>query len=77
MIVLVASIADTSGHWSYRILGPKWSERKHSLSTVQFPVSAYVGSSKNLKDLKNANISQEILAAGGDEGGGHAGLFWG
>ena len=26
--------------------------RKHGLSTEQFPVSAYVGSSKNLKDLK-------------------------
>ena len=28
------------------------SERKHRLSTEQFPVSAYVGSSKNLKDLQ-------------------------
>ena len=28
------------------------SERKHGLFTEQFPVSAYVGSSKNLKDLK-------------------------
>ena len=27
-------------------------ERKHGLSTEQGPVSAYVGSSKNLKDLK-------------------------
>ena len=27
--------------------------RKHGLSTEQFPVSAYVGSSKNLKDLKD------------------------
>ena len=27
-------------------------ERKHGLSTEQVPVSAYVGSSKNLKDLK-------------------------
>jgi len=26
-------------------------ERKHGLSTEQFPVSAYVGSSKNLKDI--------------------------
>ena len=26
--------------------------RKHGLSTEKFPVSAYVGSSKNLKDLK-------------------------
>ena len=30
------------------------SERKHGLSKEQFPVSAYVGSSKNLKDLKVA-----------------------
>ena len=28
-------------------------ERKHGLSTAQFPVSAYAGSSKNLKDLKD------------------------
>jgi len=28
------------------------SKRKHGLSADQFPVSAYVGSSKNLKDLK-------------------------
>ena len=28
------------------------SEEWHGLSTEQFPVSAYVGSSKNLKDLK-------------------------
>ena len=27
----------------------------HGLSTEQFPVSAYVGSSKNLKDLKDAH----------------------
>ena len=30
-----------------------WSERKHGLSTEQVPVSAYVGNSKNLKDLKD------------------------
>jgi len=29
-------------------------ERKHGLYTEQFPVSAYVGSSKNLKDLKGS-----------------------
>ena len=29
------------------------SERKHGLSTEQFPVSAYVGISKNLRDLKD------------------------
>ena len=28
------------------------SERKLALSTEQFPVSAFVGSSKSLKDLK-------------------------
>ena len=27
--------------------------RKHGLSTEQYPVTAYVGSSKNLKDLKD------------------------
>ena len=27
-------------------------ERKHGLSTEQFPVPAYIGCSKNLKDLK-------------------------
>ena len=30
------------------------SERKHGLSTEQFPASAYAGSSKNPKDLKDA-----------------------
>jgi len=34
------------------------SERKHGLSTEQFPVSAYVGSSKNLKDLKRRSNSR-------------------
>jgi len=29
-----------------------WSERKHGPFTEQVPVSAYVGSSKNIKDLK-------------------------
>ena len=28
------------------------SERKHGHSTEQFPASAYIGCSKNLKDLK-------------------------
>ena len=34
--------------------GSSWpsSEKKHGLSSEQFPVSAYVGSSKNLKGLK-------------------------
>ena len=32
-------------------------ERKHGLSTEQFPVSAYVGSSKNLKDLKDPSCA--------------------
>ena len=30
-------------------------EGKHGLSTEQFPVSAYVGSSKNLKDLQEGS----------------------
>ena len=30
-----------------------WSERKHGLSTEPVPVFACVGSSKNLKDLKD------------------------
>ena len=33
------------------------SERKHGLSTKQVPVSAYVGSSKNLKDLKGPHVA--------------------
>ena len=32
-----------------------WSERKHGLSAKQVSVSAYVESSKNLKDLKDGN----------------------
>jgi len=35
-------------------------ERKHGLSTEQVPVSAYVGSSKNLKDLKMALGACEV-----------------
>jgi len=35
----------------------KQAERKHGLSTEQFPVSAYVGISKNLKDLKRVTGS--------------------
>ena len=33
------------------------SERMHGLSTEQFPVSAYVGSSKYLKDLEGSELS--------------------
>ena len=33
------------------------SKRKHGLSTEQFPVSAYVGSSKNQKDLRDLTSS--------------------
>jgi len=33
---------------------------KHGLSTEQFPVSAYVGSSKNLKDLKDRPSSTGV-----------------
>jgi len=38
-------------------------DRKHGLSTEQFPVSVYVGSSKNLKDLKVAGLVCSILSA--------------
>ena len=34
--------------------------RKHGLSTEPFPVSAYVGSSKNLKDLKVARHRRSL-----------------
>ena len=33
-----------------------YTARKHGFSTEQFPVSAYVGSSKNLKDLKDLRM---------------------
>ena len=36
------------------------SERKHGLSTEQVPVSAYVGSSKNLKDLKDLGNLKDL-----------------
>ena len=39
------------------------SGRKHGLSTEQYPVSAYVGSSKNLKDLKIATRKQNFFFA--------------
>ena len=41
------------------------SERKHGLSTEQFPVSAYLGSSKNLKDLK---LAQGLIRGRGSRG---------
>ena len=37
----------------YRVASLIRNEQKHGLSTEQFPVSAYPGSSKNLKNLKN------------------------
>jgi len=48
--------------------------RKHGLSTEQFPVSAYVGSSKNLKDLKDPRTPPTLFFAGVGElrcRGGH------
>jgi len=36
--------------------GAMQDERKHGFSTEQFPVSAYVGSSQNLKDLKDGTL---------------------
>jgi len=41
-----------------------WSERKHGFSAEPVPVSAYVGSSKNLKDLKDAIASRRACALG-------------
>jgi hypothetical protein len=41
------------------------SERKLGLSTEQFPVSAYVGRSKNLKDLKVRVLNLESVAERG------------
>ena len=38
-------------------------KRKHGLSTEQFPVSAYVGSSKNLKDLKDRGAILRIRSS--------------
>ena len=38
------------------------SERKHGLSTEQFPVSAYVGSSKNQKDLTGERQVSDVAA---------------
>ena len=54
--------------------GPKQSGRKHGLSTEQDPVSAYAGSSKNLKDLKDAFVAYfdhtiNVWGIGGDEVG--------
>jgi hypothetical protein len=43
-----------------------WSERKHGLSTEPVPVSAYVGSSKNLKDLKDLGVGL-LKVLGGDD----------
>ena len=34
-----------------------WSEKKHGLSTEPVPVSAYVGSLKNLRDLKDDRLT--------------------
>ena len=43
----------------------KRGERKHGLSIEQFPVSAYVGSSKNLKDLKEVPLQRRRNASCG------------
>ena len=58
-----------SSAWRAAILctgGPDVILRKHGLSTEQFPVSAYIGSSKNLKDLKA--VHQEGIAGTKSEG---------
>ena len=53
-------ISPGGGHLSDGIssicVGQSDDERKHGLSTEQVPVSAYVGSSKNLKDEQPRNL---------------------
>ena len=44
--------------------GLMWSEWKHGLSTENFPVSACVGSSKNLKALKDLKIPTWVARLG-------------
>jgi len=41
---------------------PEWI-RKHGFSAEPIPVSAYVGSSKNLKDLKERAIGCSLVTA--------------
>ena len=43
--------------------------RKHGLSKEQFPVSVYVGSSKNLKDLKDSPPGSIAITKQEQEGG--------
>ena len=44
----------------FRLVKPVMrSEMKYGLSTEQFPVSAYIGCSKNLKDSKDNNKEGE------------------
>ena len=52
------------------------SERKHGLSREQFPVFAYVGSWKNLKDPKNAIQKQNAFLAVLFTEGRVVGLCW-
>ena len=51
----MAEIAWLAAHGAWQ----RATERKHGLSTKQFPVAAYVGSSKNLKDLKHLADARE------------------
>ena len=60
------------------------SERKHCLSTGKFPVSTYVGSSKNLNDLKEVGgvglvglSASESYSVCRDQGVVHAGALAG
>jgi hypothetical protein len=43
--------------------GLMWSERKHGLLTEPVPVSAYVGSSEKLKDLKDGDSRMVLRRA--------------
>ena len=52
---LLSPLSSLRNHFPFAFGCPAASERKHGLSTERFPVSAYGGSSKNLKDLKRRN----------------------
>jgi hypothetical protein len=53
MYVTFCKVTPTTRTWARPRSSGHAPERKHGLSTEQFPVSTYVGSSENLKDLKD------------------------
>ena len=61
-VCLMGLVACCSSHCPRTVSVKLWGQRcwrKHCLSTEQFPVSAYVKSSKNLKDLKDLKDLQD------------------